>query len=120
METDFDSAKDGQILPIFATPVAISISLLLLLITVSSLDGREISGEYVSAAVIISLSALLPAYAGRSSKLIPLGSGNLRIISLSIGLLIVSLVANFIDDANFNNMFVASFLILGSGYSHSK
>ena len=115
METDIESAKEGQRLPIFAAPIAISISLLLLLIAVSSLDGREISGEYVSAAVIISLSALLPAYAGRSSNQIPFGSGNLRIISLSIGLLIVSLVANWIDDSNFSNMFVATFLLLGIG-----
>ena len=111
METDIESAKEGQRLPIFAAPIAISISLLLLLIAVSSLDGREISGEYVSAAVIISLSALLPAYAGRSSNQIPFGSGNLRIISLSICLLIVSLVANWIDDSNFSNMFVATFLL---------
>ena len=115
MEADIETTDKGKNLPIFMAPIAISISLFGLLIAVSSLEGREITGDFVSSALLITASALLPAYAGRSSSNIPVNSAATRIISLSLGLFLVSLIANWVDPSNFNNMFVTTFIAIGVG-----
>ena len=113
METEIDAPQDGQFLPGIVTPIAISISLLGLLIATSFAEGRDLGGEYISAAFLISLSAMLPACAGRATNLIPLNSGMIRAASLSLVLVLLSLVANWIDPSNFNHMFVATFVTIG-------
>tara|TARA_Y100000588_G_scaffold116726_1_gene127800 strand:+ start:24809 stop:34276 length:9468 start_codon:yes stop_codon:yes gene_type:complete len=115
METEIEASGDSQFVSRMGVPIAISLSLLGLLIAASQLEGREVDSEYISASILITFSAMLPACAGRSTSIIPINSGTMRVISLSITLLVISLVANWSDPSNFDNMFVATFVIIGLG-----
>ncbi|RJU87601.1 MAG: hypothetical protein DWB89_01445, partial [Candidatus Poseidoniales archaeon] len=94
-------------------PVTITLSLLVLTIAASSLEGREVDGDFLSKAIIISLSVLIPACIGRNSRLIPLDSGALRVGSIALAISLLGIVANSADPENFNHLFLTTFVFVG-------
>jgi len=112
MEDEKEAPKVAQFGNLIA-PVAITLALLGLAIVTSSLDGREVDGEFLSTAMVISLSVLLPACIGRSSWLIPLDSSSLRIATLTISMVAISIIANAVNPENFDHMFIVTFVFVG-------
>ena len=112
MEDEKDSLQDGQFNNLVA-PVAITLALIGLTIAASSLEGREVDGDFLSTVSLISLSVLVPACVGRSSGLIPLGSGVIRIGAISLGAALIGLIANSVDPENFSHLFVTTFVFVG-------
>ncbi|HIG33401.1 MAG TPA: hypothetical protein EYQ11_00770 [Candidatus Poseidoniales archaeon] len=112
MEAEKDTPRVAQFNNLFA-PIAITLALLGLTIGASSLDGREVDGDFLSGVILISLSVLIPACIGRTSWLIPLDSGALRVGTLTLAMVILSIIANFVDHVVFNHMFVATFVLVG-------
>jgi len=96
-----------------AAPVAITLALLGLTIVASTLEGREVGGDFLYTAILISLSVLIPACIGRSSWLIPLDSGSLRVGAITLAVSLIGIIANSADPENFNHMFVATFVFVG-------
>ena len=96
MEDEKDSLQDGQLNNLVA-PVAITLALIGLTFAASSLEGREVDGDFISTVSLISLSVLVPACVGRSSGLIPLGSGVIRIGAITLGAALIGLIANSVD-----------------------
>ena len=94
-------------------PVAITLALLGLTIVASSLEGREVDGDFLSTAILISLSVLVPACIGRSSWLIPLDSGALRVSAITLAVSLIGIIANSAFPENFNHMFVTTFVFVG-------
>ena len=112
MEAEKDISQVAQFNNLFA-PVAITLALLGLTIGASSLDGRKVDGDFFSGTILISLSILIPACMGRSSWLIPLDSGSLRVGALTLATVILSITANVVNPVEFDNMFVVTFVIVG-------
>ena len=94
-------------------PVAITLSLLVLTIAASSLEGREVDGDFLSMAILISLSVLIPACIGRNSRLIPLDSGALRVGTIALAISLFGIIANSADPENFNHLFLTTFEFVG-------
>ena len=94
-------------------PVAITLSLLVLTIAASSLEGREVDGDFLSMAILISLSVLIPACIGRNSRLIPLDSGALRVGTIALAISLFGIIANSADPENFNHLFLTTFVFVG-------
>ena len=94
------------------SPLAITSSLLILFLASAFFEGREI-GEELNGAILISISVIIPACIGRSSRLIPLESSALRVSSLSLALLAIGLASNSMDHESFNHMFVTTFFVVG-------
>ena len=94
-------------------PVAITLSLLVLTIAASSLEGREVDGDFLSKAILISLSVLIPACIGRNSRLIPLDSGALRVGTIALAISLFGIIANSADPENFNHLFLTTFVFVG-------
>ena len=113
METDNEAAQDGKLTLKMVTPAAITFALVGLLLVASSLDGRSLDSQFFSGVSLISLSVLAPACIGRASTSIPLNSGTLRTLSISIALLIFSIVANLVSPDPFNHMFIFTFVLVG-------
>ena len=111
MESKKDDSKVAQFGNLIS-PVAIAASLLFLFLVTSSLDGRDLGNELNSAA-LVTLSVLVPAIIGRSSRLIPLEKSASRIGSVTIALLVVGTASNFLDPDSFNHMFVTTFFFVG-------
>ena len=61
----------------------------------------------------VTLSVLVPACIGRSSRLIPLENCALRIGSLAVALLVVGTTSNYLDPDSFNHMIVTTFFLVG-------
>ncbi len=112
MEEEKDAPQVAQFNNL-AVPVAITLALLGLTIIASSLEGREVDGDFLSASIIISLSVLIPACIGRSSWLIPLDSGILRVGAITLGAIFIGVIANLLDPDNFSHMFVTTFVLVG-------
>ena len=113
MEVEKDAPQVAQFNNLI-TPVAITLALLVLTITASSLEGREVDSEFFLGIMIISTSVLLPACIGRTSWLVPTGSGALRVASLTISMVIISILANVLVGSDiFNHLFVATFVFVG-------
>ena len=111
MESNKDDSKVAQFGNLIS-PVAIAASLLFLFLATSSLDGRDLGNE-LNSAILVTLSVLVPAIIGRSSRLIPLGNSASRIGSITIALLVVGTASNFLDPDSFNHMFVTTFFFVG-------
>ena len=111
MEEGKESLQVAQFNNLVA-PLAISIALLGLTIAASSFEGREVDGDFLSASIIISLSVLIPASMGRSSLLVPLGSGALRVSSITLAAALIGIIANSIAPEHFNHMFVSTFVFV--------
>ena len=94
-------------------PVAITLSLLVLTIAASSLEGREVDGDFLSKAILISLSVLIPACIGRNSRLIPLDSGALRVGTIALAISLFGIIANSANPENFNHLFLTTFVLVG-------
>ena len=82
MESKKDDSKVAQFGNLIS-PIAIAASLLFLFLATSSLDGRDLAKE-LNSAILVTLSVLVPACNGRSSRLIPLENCASRIGSLSV------------------------------------
>ena len=108
MESKKDDSKVAQFGNLIS-PFAIAASLLFLFLTTSSLDGRDLGNE-LNSAILVTLSVLVPACIGRSSRLIPLEKSALRIGSLALALLAVGATSNYLDPDSFNHMFVTTFM----------
>ena len=81
-----ESKKDDSVVAQFGnliSPVAIAASLFFLFLATSSLEGRD-TGNDLNSAVLVTLSVLVPACIGRSSRLIPLENYASRIGSLQL------------------------------------
>ena len=100
MEAKKEGSKDAQF-GYLITPVAIALSLLSLFLVTSFLEGRDFGNE-LDSSILVTLSVLVPACIGRSSRMIPLESGVSRIGSLTVVLLALGAVSNFIDPDSFN------------------
>ena len=111
MESKKDDSKVAQFGNLIS-PVAIAASLLFLFLATSSLDGRDLGNE-LNSAIFVTLSVLVPACIGRSSRLIPLENSALRIGSLALALLVVGATSNYLDPESFNHMFVTTFFFVG-------
>ena len=111
MESKKDDSKVAQFGNLIS-PVAIAASLLFLFLATSSLDGRD-TGNELNSAVLVTLSVLVPACIGRSSRLIPLENYASRIGSLTVALLVVVTASNYLDPDSFNHMFVTTFFFVG-------
>ena len=107
-----DSLQAAQFNNLVA-PVAITLALLGLTIVTSSLEGREVDGDFFSAVLLISLSVLIPACIGRTSRLIPLDSGAMRVGSIALAMILVGVAANLADPEKFNHLFVTTFVFVG-------
>ena len=112
MEKEKDAPQVAQFNNLVA-PVAITLALLGLTIIVSSLEGREVDGDFISTAILISLSVLIPACIGRSSSLVPLDSGALRVGAITLAVSLIGIIANLADPANFNHLFLTTFVLVG-------
>ena len=112
MEEEKEAPQDVQFNNLVA-PVSITLALLGLTIVASSLEGREVDGDFLSKAIVISLSVLIPACIGRSSWLIPLDSGVLRVGSITLAVSLLGVIANSADPENFNHLFVTTFVFVG-------
>ena len=111
MESKKEDSKVAQFGNLIS-PVAIAASLLFLFMATSSLDGRDLGNE-LNSAIFVTLSVLVPACIGRSSRLIPLENCALRIGSLALALLVVGASSNYLDPESFNHMFVTTFFFVG-------
>ena len=111
MESKKDDSKDAQFGNLIS-PVVIAVSLLFLFLAASSLDGRDLGNE-LNSAILATLSVLVPACIGRSSRLIPLDNCAARIGSLTVALLVVGTASNYLDPDSFNHMFVTTFFLVG-------
>ena len=111
MEAKKEGSKDAQFGNLI-TPVAIALSLLSLFLVTSFLEGRDFGNE-LDSSILVTLSVLVPACMGRSSRMIPLESGVSRIGSLTVVLLALGTVSNFIDPDSFNHMFATTFFLVG-------
>ena len=111
MEEGKESLQVAQFNNLVA-PLAITIALLGLTIAASSFEGREVDGDFLSASIIISLSVLIPASMGRSSLLVPLGSGALRVSSITLAAALIGIIANSVAPEHFNHMFVSTFVFV--------
>ena len=111
MESKKDDSKVAQFGNLIS-PVAIAASLLFLFLATSSLDGRDLGNE-LNSAILVTLSVLVPACIGRSSRLIPLENCASRIGYLTVALLVVGTASNYLDPDSFNHMFVTTFFFVG-------
>ena len=66
MEVEKDTPQVAQFNNLFA-PIAITLALLGLTIGASSLDCRQVGGDFLSDANLISLSCMIPACIGTTS-----------------------------------------------------
>ena len=114
MGTDSDTISGDAVPHDIAAPAATTLALISLLFVTCLLEGREISGDFVSDALFLPMAVLISATAGRLTKpLIPLDSPGLRVFALSSSLLAISLIANLGSPTNFDHMFVASVFVVG-------
>ena len=95
MESKKDDSKDAQFGNLIS-PVVIAVSLLFLFLATSSLDGRDLGNE-LNSAILATISVLVPACIGKSSRLIPLDNRAARIGSLTVALLVVGTASNYLD-----------------------
>ena len=112
MGTEIEAPKE-QYLSRQIAPISITISLLGLVFLSALLEGRNIDGDFIEAATLICLSALIPACLARSTSLIPLESGTARVISFTAVLISLSFVANFLVPTYFTNFFITTFVVVG-------
>ena len=95
MEQEKDTSQVAQFNSL-VTPAAITLALLGLTIVASSLEGREVDGDFLSTAILISLSVLIPACIGRTSFLLPLDSGALRVGTITLTVSLIGIIANLL------------------------
>ena len=112
MEEEKDSLQVAQFNNLVA-PMAITLALLGLTIGASSLEGREVDGDFLSSVMLISLSVLIPACVGRTSWIIPLDSGAMRVGAITLALTIAGVAANLVNPENFNHLFLTTFVFVG-------
>ena len=112
METEIEAPEEGNLSRQIA-PISITISLLALVFLTAILEGRNIGGRFLEDALLICLSAMIPACLARVTHLIPLGSGTSRVISFSAIMIILSFTANLLAPTYFTNFFITTFVVVG-------
>ncbi len=115
METDNEASQDSPRPPQLTSPIAITAMLTILFLALSQIEGRTIDNDYLSSSLTLPFAALASACIGRMSPWLRLSSSSgLRVSALSFGLLAISFAANFLDPSTFDNLFIATFFLVGS------
>ena len=115
METDNEASRDSPQPPGISSPIVITAMLTILFLALSQIEGRTIDNDYLSSSLTLPLAALASACIGRMSPWLRLSStAGLRVSVLSFGLLAISFAANLLDPSIFDNLFIATFFLVGS------
>ena len=112
MDTE-NEAPSSELLTKQIAPLSVTLALLALVTLVSLIEGREVNGEFLVDAILISMSVMIPGCIGRAVSRIPMQSSTSRVAILSSGLLVISIIANFADPSVFDHMFMSTFVVVG-------
>jgi len=115
METDKEAPQVNLRLPGIVSPIAITAMLTMLFLGLSQIEGRTIDNDYLTSSLKLPLAALASACIGIMSPWLRLSpTVGLRVSVLSFGLLAIASMANLLDPLIFDNLFVATFFLVGS------